>query len=81
MEVRRLEAGIDRAIMRIVYVGEYDYYPINQISDELFIVRCGGTTGFDGELVGKVNSWDDALALVRSHSGRMFQRIECLGFE
>jgi len=70
-----------REIMRIVYVGEYDYYPVNQVSDELFVVRCGGQTGYDGALVGKVSSWDDALALVRAHSGRAIQRIEGLGFE
>lgn len=49
------------------------YYTIGE-SGGIFYVRRGGS-GFDGSDIGKTRSLDDALALIKAHSGKQIRSI------
>lgn len=60
--------------MRHVTVEGGGYYTIGE-SSGTYYVRKGGS-GFDGTDVGKTRSLEDALALIKAHSGRQIKSID-----
>jgi hypothetical protein len=59
--------------MRHVTVEGGGYYTIGE-SGGAYFVRKGGS-GFSGTDIGKTRSLDDALALIKAHSGKQIKNI------
>ncbi len=68
----RLWGAVEDA-MRTVTVEGGNYYTVGE-SSGTFYVRRGGS-GFSGTDIGKTRSLDDALALIKAHSGKQIKSI------
>jgi len=59
--------------MRTVTVEGGAYYTIGE-SDGIYYVRKG-SSGFSGSDIGTARSLDDALALIKTHSGKQIRNV------